>query len=128
MLEDGAQILGLAGSGYRSSTFADAVREYTICHAPPDFDIIYLGGGTGFGGGQSTMEGNGGTKKIVGSTGRVLTAEYHPWCRGYVIRGRAVELLLTKLPVTAPVDRWIARLVFEECLQVNWHHVDYIKF
>lgn len=75
---------------------------------PRDFDICYLG---------HVIPRN--SSKTFFRGGDIVKPNY-AWClHAYVLRGRAVDVLLKNLPINAPVDNFIGQLLFDEALEVR---------
>ena len=77
-----------------------------IASLPPDWDILYLGH-------AASARGKGKALK-----GGIFYKPCYIWqLHGYILRGRAVEILLSLLPIRGPVDNFIASLVYDGSLQ-----------
>lgn len=74
--------------------------------APSDFDILYLGWAIPWKKENKTFKVN----------DMLLRTSYVWQMHAYVLRGAAVTKLLERLPVDAPLDNFVARLIFEETL------------
>lgn len=72
---------------------------------PTDWDILYLGH-------AASSRGKG--KALSG--GLFCKPSYLWQLHGYVLRGRAVDKLLSLLPIRGPVDNFMASLVFDGSL------------
>ena len=82
-------------------SFQLAVRR-VVHAAPDDWDILYLGWAIPWG------------RAAVNRANDWLLRTNYAWqLHAYVLRGRAVERLLASLPVDAPLDNFVARLVHE---------------
>ena len=76
---------------------------------PAECDILYLGWSIPWGKASHP------TVKVRGKD--VFIKPSYIWqLHGYVLRGRAVDTLLASLPINAPLDNFIARLIFEKRL------------
>lgn len=101
ILEDDAAInaeKAAKGGGFRV-TLARLLRRL-----PADCDICYLGWAIPWG------------KADHPKLGDFVKPSYIWQLHAYLVRGRAVDLLLASLPINAPLDNFVARLVFEKRL------------
>ena len=72
-----------------------------IAKMPTDWDILYLG---------HAASGKGKGEPVEG--GLFYRALYVWQLHGYVVRGRALGKLIDSLPIAAPVDNHVAKLVY----------------
>jgi len=85
-------------------SFQLAVRR-VVQSAPDDFDILYLGWAMPWG------------RAAISRANEWLLRTNYAWqLHAYVLRGRAVDKLLAHLPVDAPLDNFVARLIHEDKL------------
>lgn len=105
ILEDDANIPTLPSHGYTQSDFRAKLSEIIHMYTPSDFDILYLG--------YSSSA----ACKMTNINKVVVKPSYLWSLHAYVLRGRAVNKLLSQLPIRAPVDKFIASLVLDGHLQ-----------
>ena len=101
ILEDDAAInadKAAKGGGFR------VTLERLLRRLPADCDICYLGWAIPWG------------KADHPKMGDFVKPSYIWQLHAYLLRGRAVDLLLASLPINAPLDNFVARLVFEKRL------------
>jgi GR25 family glycosyltransferase involved in LPS biosynthesis len=91
-------------------SFTATLTKIIHDRVPADFDIVYLG----------CVIPRGATQYRVGSTKVVRKVSYAWMLHSYVLRGRAVPYLLSQLPISAPVDNFIAQLINEGSLNVRF--------
>jgi GR25 family glycosyltransferase involved in LPS biosynthesis len=83
---------------------------------PYNFDICYLG----------HVIPHHAEKKLFRG-GDIIKTKY-AWClHAYVLRGKAVDVLLKKLPISAPVDNFIAQMLHEEIIEVSFLRFIFMK-
>ena len=97
------------------STYTDAaepslvrvIRALINDHVPADYDLLYLSYQTS-------------PKAKQTEVNKYIVRPGYVWAAGaYVLRGRAVRTLLGCLPVSAPLDRFLAQLVQDKDLIVS---------
>jgi len=91
--------------GYQSSSNFRQYLSVLIHQLPADFDILYLG---------HAASGKGKGTEVKG--GIFFKPKYLWQLHAYVVRGRAVDKILKCLPINAPVDNFIAQLVYDGVL------------
>lgn len=108
VLEDDAKFVQAASSPVVD--FAAVVTRIVLDKVPPDFDIVYLGHVIP----SRALQQSAGARRSG-----IVKVNYAWKLHAYVLRGRAVEMLLQRLPICAPVDKFIAQLIHENYLQVH---------
>jgi GR25 family glycosyltransferase involved in LPS biosynthesis len=89
------------------SDFQQRVNELLCTFVPGDFDVFYLGYT------KSTES------KLVPVNKHVAAIDYVWMLHAYILRGRAINKLMNKLPINAPVDNFVAQLVYDGVLKVG---------
>ena len=87
---------------------------------PRNTDIVYLGG--------MLPKGSADFKLVHRKNESFYGVNYVWTLQAYVLRRRAVEVLLSKLPITAPVDNFIAGLIYNKELKVSICIICYVYF
>jgi hypothetical protein len=104
ILEDDAEL----SPGVTNNDLQYTLNKIIQQKLPRDFDICYLG---------HVIPRN--CSKTFFRGGDIVKPNY-AWClHAYVLRGRAVDVLLKNLPINAPVDNFIGQLLFDEALEVR---------
>ena len=104
ILEDDAEL----SPGVSHDNLQHTLNKIIQQKLPRDFDICYLG---------HVIPRN--SSKTFFRGGDIVKPNY-AWClHAYVLRGRAVDVLLKNLPINAPVDNFIGQLLFDEALEVR---------
>ena len=86
--------------------------EYYMRRLPGDVDVMLLGG-------YMPMKSPLFEQSNCGGAQNPFRRVNYVWqLFGYVLRGRAVEVLLSSLPINAPADTFIAALLYNKTLQV----------
>jgi GR25 family glycosyltransferase involved in LPS biosynthesis len=105
ILEDDAEA---ATTNLMSEGFQITLNK-VLQKVPYNFDICYLG----------HVIPHHAEKKLFRG-GDIIKTKY-AWClHAYVLRGKAVDVLLKKLPISAPVDNFIAKMLHEEIMEVTF--------
>jgi len=100
VFEDDASIVENATAGDFRRTLSHIVRNL-----PADFDICYLGSAIPWATGSYP------------NFGALFYKPNYLWMlHAYILRGRAVDVLLSSLPICAPVDNFVAELIYEKRL------------
>ena len=113
IFEDDADVTNNIGSDGFQSILNRLIKQ----KIPSDFDICYLG---------HVIPKNCNKRFFRG--GDIIEPSY-AWClHAYLLRGKAINILLNNLPINAPVDNFIAQLLFDGTLKVStktyhlvWH-------
>jgi GR25 family glycosyltransferase involved in LPS biosynthesis len=105
VFEDDAVIPFAKQAGFRKNV---ALLMHKL---PSCVDILYLGG--------AVPKRASGFKSKFACDKLFSHVNYIWMLHAYVIRGRAVDVLLSNLPINSPVDNFIASLVYHEQLMVN---------
>ena len=104
ILEDDAEITNNAMLEGLQLTINKIIQQ----KLPNDFDICYLG---------HVLPNN--CHKTYFRGGEVIKVNY-AWClHSYILRGKAINTLLTNLPINSPVDNFIGQLLFDGIIQVT---------
>ena len=84
-----------------------AINKILHQKLPNDFDICYLG---------HVLPNN--CQKTFFRGGEIIKPNY-AWClHSYIVRGKAINTLLSNLPINCPVDNFIGQLLYDEIIQV----------
>lgn len=108
ILEDDATLNNL----HRNNHFRGYL-SMVMKYIPDDWDLLYLGHAAAPRGRGIRV---GGMKKKKFGAGWFHKAKYVWQLHAYIIRGRAVDKLLSHLPIKGPVDNFVARLIHDEKL------------
>ena len=104
ILEDDAEVARAAVTDGLQATLNKIIHQ----KLPYDFDICYLG---------HVIPQN--SEKTFFRGGEIVKINY-AWClHAYILRGKAIKILLNNLPINAPVDNFIAQLLNDEVLKVR---------
>ena len=104
IFEDDADVTNNIGSDGFQSILNRLIKQ----KIPHDFDICYLG---------HVIPRNCNKRFFRG--GDIIEPSY-VWClHAYLLRGKAINILLNNLPINAPVDNFIAQLLYDGTLKVT---------
>jgi GR25 family glycosyltransferase involved in LPS biosynthesis len=104
VLEDDAEA---ATTNLMSEGFQITLNK-VLQKVPPNFDICYLG---------HVIPHH--AEKRLFRGGDIIKTKY-AWClHAYVLRGKAVDVLLKNLPISAPVDNFMAQMLHDEIIEVS---------
>lgn len=104
VLEDDAEA---ATTNLMSEGFQITLNK-VLQKVPYNFDICYLG---------HVIPHHAEKKNFRG--GDIIKTKY-AWClHAYILRGKAVNVLLKNLPISAPVDNFIAQMLHDEIIEVS---------
>ncbi len=84
---------------------------YLMKRLPTSVDVLYLGGALP----KRAAE----FRSHVMHGGTFLKVNYIWMLHAYVLRGRAVDVLLSNLPINSPVDNFLASLIYQKQLVVS---------
>ena len=112
--EDDFRVSPAALSAYTDApepSLVTVIRALINDHVPADYDLLYLSY-------QASP------KAKVTEINKYIVRSGYVWAAGaYLLRGRAVQTLLGCLPVSAPLDRFLAQLVQDKDLIVSTLHI-----